>query len=97
MFLAIKNHHDDHRAIKSFVAAISLGIKDNRILLDLDYEEDSSADTDINIVMNESDELIEIQGTAEDAPFSKAELVDMLEMGGSAIAELIQKQKACIE
>ena len=97
LFLAIKNHHDDHRAIKSFVAAISLGIKDNKILLDLDYEEDSSADTDINIVMNEKDELIEIQGTAEDAPFSKAELVDMLEMGGSAIAELIQKQKACIE
>ena len=97
LFLAIKNHHDDHRAIKSFIAAISLGIKDNMILLDLDYEEDSSADTDINIVMNENDELIEIQGTAEDAPFSKAELVDMLEMGGSAIAELIQKQKACIE
>ena len=97
LFLAIKNHHDDHRAIKSFVAAISLGIKDNKILLDLDYEEDSSADTDINIVMNENGELIEIQGTAEDAPFSKAELVDMLEMGGSAIAELIQKQKACIE
>ena len=97
LFLAIKNHHDDHRAIKSFVAAISLGIKDNKILLDLDYDEDSSADTDINIVMNENDELIEIQGTAEDAPFSKAELVDMLEMGGSAIAELIQKQKACIE
>ena len=97
LFLAIKNHHDDHRAIKSFVAAISLGIKDNKILLDLDYDEDSSADTDINIVMNENDELIEIQGTAEDAPFSKVELVDMLEMGGSAIAELIQKQKACIE
>ena len=97
LFLAIKNHHDDHRAIKSFVAAISLGIKENKILLDLDYDEDSSADTDINIVMNENDELIEIQGTAEDAPFSKEELVDMLEMGGSAIAELIQKQKACIE
>ena len=97
LFLAIKNHHDDHRAIRSFVAAISLGIKDNKILLDLDYDEDSSADTDINIVMNENDELIEIQGTAEDAPFSKSELVDMLEMGGSAIAELIQKQKACIE
>ena len=97
LFLAIKNHHDDHRAIKSFVAAISLGIKENKILLDLDYDEDSSADTDINIVMNENDELIEIQGTAEDAPFSKSELVDMLEMGGPAIAELIQKQKACIE
>ena len=97
LFLAIRNHHDDQRAIKSFIAAVSMGIKDNKILLDLNYDEDSTADTDLNIVMNDKDELIEIQGTAEDAPFSKAELVDMLEMGGSAIAELIQKQKACIE
>ena len=97
LFLAIKNHHDDHRAIKSFVAAVSLGIKDNKVLLDLDYDEDSSADTDLNIVMNDKDELIEIQGTAEDAPFSKNELNDMLELGSTAIAELIEKQKACIE
>ena len=70
LFLAIKNHHDDQRAIKSYVAAVSLGIKNNRVLLDLNYDEDSSADTDLNIVMNDKDELIEIQGTAEDAPFS---------------------------
>jgi ribonuclease PH len=63
----------------------------------LDYDEDSSADTDLNIVMNERDELIEIQGTAEDAPFSKTELSDMLNIGSSAIAEIIKKQKACIE
>ena len=92
LFLAIKNHHDDQRAIKSFIAAVSLGIKDNKILLDLDYDEDSTADTDLNIVMNEELDLIEIQGTAEDAPFSKTELSDMLEMGGSAIAEIIKKQ-----
>ena len=97
LFLAIKNYHDDHRAINSFVAAVSLGIKDNKVLLDLDYDEDSSADTDLNIVMNDKDELIEIQGTAEDAPFSKNELNDMLELGSSAIAEIIKKQKACIE
>jgi len=97
LFLAIKNHHDDQRAINAFVAAVSLGIKDNKILLDLDYDEDSSADTDLNIVMNERDELIEIQGTAEDAPFSKTELSDMLNLGSSAIAEIIKKQKACIE
>ena len=97
LFLAIKNHHDDQRAINGFVAAVSLGIKDNKILLDLDYDEDSSADTDLNIVMNERDELIEIQGTAEDAPFSKKELDDMLVMGSSAIADIIKKQKACIE
>ena len=97
LFLAIKNHHDDQRAIKSFVAAVSIGIKDNKILLDLDYDEDSTADTDLNIVMNEKDELIEIQGTAEDSPFSKTELSDMLDLGSSAIAEIVKKQKACIE
>ena len=97
LFLAIKNHHDDQRAIKSYVAAVSLGIKNNRVLLDLNYDEDSSADTDLNIVMNDKDELIEIQGTAEDAPFSKGELNDMLDLGSSAIAEIIKKQKACVE
>ena len=97
LFLAIKNHHDDQRAINSFIAAVSLGIKDNKILLDLDYDEDSTADTDLNIVMNEDLDLIEIQGTAEDVPFSKTELNDMLEIGSSAIAEIIKKQKACIE
>ena len=97
LFLAIKNHHDDQRAMKSFVAAVSLGIKENKVLLDLNYDEDSTADTDLNIVMNDKDELIEIQGTAEDAPFSQTELNDMLELGSSAINEIIKKQKACIE
>ena len=78
LFLAIKNHHDDQRAIKSFVAAVSLGIKENKVLLDLNYEEDSTADTDLNIVMNDKNQIIEIQGTAEDAPFSKTELSDCL-------------------
>ncbi len=97
LFLAIKNHHDDQRAIKSFVAAVSLGIKENKVLLDLNYEEDSTADTDLNIVMNDKNQIIEIQGTAEDAPFSKTELSDMLELGNSAINEIIERQKACIE
>jgi ribonuclease PH len=97
LFLAIKNHHDDQRAIKSFVAAISMGIRENKILLDLDYDEDSTADTDLNIVMNDKDDLIEIQGTAENAPFSKNELSDMLKIGSEAIADIIKKQKACIE
>ena len=97
LFLAIKNHHDDQRAIKTFVAAVSLGIKENKVLLDLNYEEDSTADTDLNIVMNDKNQIIEIQGTAEDAPFSKTELSDMLELGSSAINEIIERQKACIE
>ena len=89
LFLAIKNHHA--------VAAVSLGIKENKVLLDLNYEEDSTADTDLNIVMNDKNQIIEIQGTAEDAPFSKTELSDMLELGSSAINEIIERQKACIE
>ena len=97
LFLAIKNHHDDQRAIKTFVAAVSLGIKENKVLLDLNYEEDSTADTDLNIVMNDKNQIIEIQGTAEDAPFSKTELSDMLELGSSAINEIIERQKTCIE
>ena len=63
----------------------------------MNYEEDSTADTDLNNVMNDKDDLIEIQGTAEDAPFSKSELSDMLDLGSSAIAEIIKKQKACVE
>ena len=76
--------------------SISLSSKKEAIQY-LDYDEDSTADTDLNIVMNDRDELIEIQGTAEDAPFSKQELDDMLVMGSAAIADIIKKQKACIE
>ena len=97
LFLAIKNHHDDQRAMKSFVAAVSLGILNNEVILDLDYNEDSSAETDLNLVMTENLELIEIQGTGEEAPFTKDQLNDMLDVGSSAIADIIEKQKACLE
>ena len=96
LFMAIKNHHNDQRAIKSYIAAVSLGIKDDNILLDLDYDEDSAADTDLNIVMNEENEIIEIQGTAEEVPFSSNKLTDMLNIGSMAISEIIDKQKTCI-
>ena len=95
--LALKNHHDDYRAIKSHVAAVSLGILNNDVILDLDYNEDSSAETDLNLVMTENLELIEIQGTGEEAPFTKDQLNDMLDVGSSAIADIIEKQKACLE
>ena len=97
LFLALKNHHDDHRAIKTHVAAVSLGILDDQVILDLDYNEDSSAETDLNLVMTDSLELIEIQGTGEEAPFSKEQLNEMIEVGSSAIAEIIEKQKACLK
>lgn len=97
LFLALKNHHDDYRAIKTHVAAVSLGILDGQVILDLDYNEDSSAETDLNLVMTDSLELIEIQGTGEEAPFSKEQLNEMLEVGSSAIADIIEKQKACLK
>ena len=97
LFMALKNHHDDHRAIKSHIAAVSLGILNGQVALDLDYKEDSSAETDLNLVMTEGLELIEIQGTGEEAPFTRDELNDMLEVGSAAIADLIEKQKACLK
>ena len=97
LFLALKNHHDDHRAIKTHVAAVSLGILDDQVILDLDYNEDSSAETDLNLVMTDSLELIEIQGTGEEAPFSKEQLNEMIEIGSSAIADINEKQKTCLK
>ena len=70
LFQAIKNHHDDQRAIRSYVAAVSLGVLNNQVILDLDYKEDSKAETDLNLVMTEDGGIIEIQGTGEEAPFS---------------------------
>ena len=75
------------------IAAVSLGIKNNQILLDLDYNEDSKVDVDFNLVMNENSEIIEIQGTAEGATFTKEKLVEILEFGEKGILELIQIQK----
>ncbi len=75
------------------LAAISLGIKDNQILLDLNYAEDSKVDVDLNLVMNEDSEIIEVQGTAEGAPFSKDKLSDIIELGEKGVLELIQIQK----
>ena len=96
LFQAIKNFHEDQRAIKNFVAAISLGVVKGNVLLDLDYEEDSSADTDLNLVMTEELEFIEIQGTGETSAFTKKQLNDMLDLGSSAISEIIKIQKASL-
>ena len=75
------------------VSAISLGVKNGQILLDLDYNEDSKVDVDFNLVMNENSEIIEIQGTAEGATFSKEKLNEIVELGEKGILELVQIQK----
>jgi len=75
------------------IAAISLGIKDDQVLLDLNYIEDSKVDVDFNLVMNENSEIIEIQGTAEGATFTKKKLDEIMELGEKGILDLIQIQK----
>ncbi len=77
----------------SYVAAVSVGIKDDEIILDLCYEEDSQIDVDMNIVMNEKGEFIEIQGTGEHATFSKKQFDKLLFVAEKGINELISIQK----
>ena len=80
-------------AIKNFVAAVSVGIVDGEFFLDLNYEEDSMAEVDMNIVMNDAKEFVELQGTAEGKPFSRSDLDRLLTVGEKGIMELISKQK----
>ncbi len=79
--------------LKHWVSSVSVGIYQGYPLLDLDYQEDSTADTDMNVVMTEKGSLIEIQGTAEKEPFSESELQAMLSLARIGTSTLIQKQK----
>ena len=83
--------------IRDFVAAVSVGIHDGAPVLDLDYAEDSASDTDMNVVMTGSGGLVEVQGTAERAPFSRKELDAMLALADKGIRELVAAQKAALK
>ncbi len=72
---------------------MSVGIVGGKVALDLDYEEDSTAEVDMNIVMNDRGELIEIQGTAEDGTFSEEDLTRMLRAARLGIRGIIKEQK----
>ncbi|MGB1192082.1 MAG: ribonuclease PH [Pseudomonadales bacterium] len=80
----------------AMIAAISVGIYKGEAILDLDYPEDSNAETDMNVVMTEQGKFIEIQGTAEEAPFSQQELSSMLTLAEEGIADLINAQKSAL-
>jgi ribonuclease PH len=82
--------------VRDCVAAVSVGIYQGVPVLDLDYPEDSKCDTDMNVVMTGSGGLIEVQGTAEGAPFSRAEMNALLDLAQKGIAELIEAQKAAL-
>jgi len=79
------------------IASVSVGIYNGTPVLDLDYAEDSNAETDMNVVMNNNSGFIEVQGTAEGHPYSKDELNSMLELAEKGIKELIAAQSAAIE
>ena len=82
--------------MKENVAAVSVGMKDGEVLLDLCYEEDSNADVDMNVVMTESGKIIEVQGTAEEVPFSRQELDRMLDVAGAGLERLFACQRAVL-
>jgi len=79
--------------IKDSVAAVSVGIIDGRVLLDLSYEEDSRADVDMNFVMTGSGKFVEVQGTAESVPFTSKQMERMTEIAQEGIRELLKAQK----
>jgi ribonuclease PH len=80
-------------AIKSYTGSVSIGKVNGEIILDLDYDEDSNAETDMNFIMNDEGNFIEIQGTAEEGAFSKEELDKMINLATSGIKSIIDIQK----
>ena len=83
--------------VRDFVAAVSVGVYQGVPVLDLDYPEDSQCDTDMNVVMTGNGGIIEVQGTAERAPFSRAEMNALLDLAQKGIQELIAAQKAALK
>jgi ribonuclease PH len=84
------------RVLTDSVAAVSLGIVEGERLLDLDYVEDSGAEVDLNVVMTGSDRLVEVQATAERAPFGRDDLDALLDLAASGIATIREAQEAAL-
>lgn len=82
--------------LRHMIASVSVGIYQGVPVLDLDYPEDSAADTDMNVIMTESGDFIEVQGTAEGNTFNRGELNSMLDIASDGIAELIAKQREAL-
>jgi len=83
--------------LRQQVAAVSVGLVDGLALLDLDYSEDSRAEVDLNVVMDGNAQLLEIQGTAEGAPFSRAQLGELLDLAELGLQQLQQSQRQALE
>jgi ribonuclease PH len=94
--LVARGDLSDLSALSPPVAAVSVGIVAGQVVLDLPYIEDSQADVDMNVVMNEAGALIEVQGTAEGAAFSRAQLDAMLDLAAGGIQTLIAAQRRAV-
>jgi ribonuclease PH len=83
--------------VRSFLSSVSVGLLEQEALLDLDYEEDSRAEVDLNVVMTEALEVIEVQGTAEGAPFPRSALDTMLDRAEIGIRQRVAAQKSALD
>ena len=92
----VTNGKIDAMPVLCRLAAISVGIVNGNPMLDLNYSEDSSAEVDLNVVMTDSNEFVEIQGTAERQPFNQNQLNDLLQLAENGIGELIKAQSKAI-
>lgn len=95
--IAVNKIAEQHRLpvfpITDFLASVSVGVVGGQSLLDLNYEEDSKAKVDMNLVMTGNGKFVEVQGTGEESPFSREELNELLQLGEQGIREIIVKQK----
>lgn len=100
LYLALNSLKERHIIrqipIQNFVGAISCGIVKGNLCLDLDYDEDSSADVDSNFVLTSNGRLVEIQGTAEKEPFTPKQFLDLLALAQKGVGEITQKQKEAL-
>lgn len=98
-YMALKNYYNSSpkKFIKNQIAAISVGKVNNELLLDLDYSEDSIADFDMNLVLNEELEIVEIQGTSEDELLSFDEMKKLSDLGTKGIKQILEEQNKILE
>ena len=100
LYLAIRKLINDRRLkvnpINEFVAAVSCAIWNGKKVLDVDYDEDSTAQADMNFVLTETGKIVEVQGTAEDKPFEEAALLELMTLAKEGISQLVEKQKKAL-
>ena len=98
--LALRKLMDEKKLLvnplKGMVAAISCGICNGECVLDVDYEEDSTAEVDMNFVLTDDNKIVEIQGTAEGKPFDENQFNQLFALARKGVAELIEKQKQAL-